>query len=391
MPIPFSRSLRAMRGHSLGRELAFYLIFSLNGAAWIAWLLFAKVSLYEVSRSARVEAQQRAHEVDAPFDSTIQQIHLALGQRVKAGEALVKLEATPEELQLQEQTARANSKPTLLKSLKGEIAVSQEAVAFSKAARAASLQEAEAHLREAEAAAALSEAKAQKYEHLQADGIISQLDAMQQTAEARRNRAFEESLRKTLERIREESSREITDREARLAELQKQAAELRATQTIDEAEETRLRQEVARRTILAPDDGVIGEVTELRRGSFAAAGTRLATIIPDGHLQVSGEFDTQTALGRIRPGQLARLRLFSFPWAEYGQIPLRVSRVSDEPRDGAIRVECELSNDIPSLINVQHGLTGILEVETGKVSPAALILREAGYRLRFGGAAENGN
>jgi len=371
--------------------MAFYFVCTLVAAAWAMWLRFATVSLYEVSRNARVEAQQRAHEVDAPFDSTIKGIHLALGQRVKVGEPLVELEATPEELQLQEQTVRARSVTTLLTTLNDEIAVTERSLAFSKAARAASLREAEARALEAESTALLSDDKAQKYEHLRADGILSQLDGMQQAAEAERNRAAAEALRGTLERIREESSREITDREAHLVELRKQVADLRATRTIDKSEEARLLHEVARRTILAPADGVIGEVTDLRPGSFTAAGTRLATVIPDGQLQVSGDFDIQTALGRIRPGQLARLRLFSFPWAEYGQIQLRVSRVSDEPREGAIRVECDFTKDVPSLVKVQHGLTGILEVETGKVSPASLILHEAGYRLRFGSSAGNGS
>jgi multidrug resistance efflux pump len=303
----------------------------------------------------------------------------------------VELEATPEELQLREQTVRARSVTSLLTRLNDEIALSEQSLSFSKAARTASLQEAEARAREAQSAALLSEAKAQKYERLQADGILSQLDGMQQTAEAKRNRATAEALRGTIERIREESSREIADREAHLVELRKQAADLRSTRAIDNAEEARLLQEVARRTVLAPVDGVIGEVTDLRPGSFAGAGTHLATIIPDGQLQVSGDFDTQTALGRIRPGQAARLRLFSFPWTEYGQIHLLVSRVSDEPRDGVIRVECDFSEGVPSLIKAQHGLTGILEVETGKVTPAALILREAGYRWRFGGVTGKGS
>jgi membrane fusion protein (multidrug efflux system) len=90
------------------------------------------------------------------------------------------------------------------------------------------------------------------------------------------------------------------------------------------------------------------------------------------------EFDPPAALGRIRPGQAARLRLKGFPWAQYGSIEGRVATVGNEIRDGRVRVECDVIGSAASLIPAQHGLPGSVEVRVEEISPAALALRVAG-------------
>ena len=90
------------------------------------------------------------------------------------------------------------------------------------------------------------------------------------------------------------------------------------------------------------------------------------------------EFDPPAALGRIRAGQPARMRLRGFPWTQYGTVAGRVSMVGDEIREGRVRVECEVQGRIAQAIPAQHGLPGTIEVEVEQVSPAALALRLAG-------------
>jgi membrane fusion protein (multidrug efflux system) len=75
------------------------------------------------------------------------------------------------------------------------------------------------------------------------------------------------------------------------------------------------------------------------------------------------------------------MRLDGFPWAEYGTIQARVSRVGTEIRDNLVRVEFtpELSSE--SHIIMQHGLPGSIEVSVEQVSPAVMILRAAGQLM----------
>ena len=68
----------------------------------------------------------------------------------------------------------------------------------------------------------------------------------------------------------------------------------------------------------------------------------------------------------------------AFPWGQYGTIPVTISRVGQEPRDGTIRVECDVSLPGNTSIPLQHGLTGQLEVEVEQTSPMALVLRVIG-------------
>jgi len=92
-------------------------------------------------------------------------------------------------------------------------------------------------------------------------------------------------------------------------------------------------------------------------------------------------FDPPAALGRIRPGQHARLRLEGFPWAQYGSVSATITNVASEIRDGNIRVEMALDSNSDSRIPLQHGLPGSVEVEIETLSPANLVLRTAGSLL----------
>jgi membrane fusion protein (multidrug efflux system) len=58
-----------------------------------------------------------------------------------------------------------------------------------------------------------------------------------------------------------------------------------------------------------------------------------------------------------------------------------VTEVADEIRDGRLRVELALRPDPASRIPLQHGMTGTLEVEVERISPAEVLLRAAGQVL----------
>jgi hypothetical protein len=88
-----------------------------------------------------------------------------------------------------------------------------------------------------------------------------------------------------------------------------------------------------------------------------------------------------SALGHIRPGQAAQLRLDSFPWPQYGAIPATIASIASAIDAGQVQVMLAIRQDAPADIPLQPGLTGTVEVETGQISPAELILRAAGQLL----------
>jgi membrane fusion protein (multidrug efflux system) len=110
-------------------------------------------------------------------------------------------------------------------------------------------------------------------------------------------------------------------------------------------------------------------------------GDTLGVVVPEGALRVVAHFLPTTALGRVQPGQPAQLRLDGFPWAQYGSLAGTVSSVASEARDGVIRVELRLEPATSTAIPLQHGLPGTVEVEVERISPATMVLREAGKHL----------
>jgi Cation efflux system protein CusB domain 1 len=95
-------------------------------------------------------------------------------------------------------------------------------------------------------------------------------------------------------------------------------------------------------------------------------------------LKIMTDFLPPAALGRIQPGQPARLRLEGFPWTQYGAVSAMVASMASEVRDGWVRVELAVRPDAASSVPLQHGLPGTVEVEVAHVSPAMLVLCTAG-------------
>jgi membrane fusion protein (multidrug efflux system) len=123
-------------------------------------------------------------------------------------------------------------------------------------------------------------------------------------------------------------------------------------------------------------------VANLQPGVFIEEGARLGAVVPSGELRIVADFPASDAVGRLQPGQPARLRLDAFPWTQYGSLPARVARVANEARDGRIRVELTVQPPPHSNIPLQHGLQGTAEVAVERTTPLRLALRMAGAALR---------
>jgi membrane fusion protein (multidrug efflux system) len=143
----------------------------------------------------------------------------------------------------------------------------------------------------------------------------------------------------------------------------------------------RLKLDIDKHVVRSPVSGRIGEAAPLRVGANIAPGQKLGTVVPQGQLMIVADFAPAAVLGRIKPGQLARLRLDGFPWAQYGSIDATVSRVAGEIRDGQARVEFALDPVAARNPLLQHGLPGSIEVGVDRAAPALMILRAAGQSL----------
>jgi len=350
-------------------------------AAWTAWFFLARVAIYEVSDKADVEVDRAAHPVEAQFTGRVVSSQLALDREVHAGEVLVELDADAQQFQLKEERTRRAALAPQVSALEDEIATEEKAWQQEQQASKVGLDESAARSRESEAGALLAEDEARREEQLFSSGVISEVDLRRARAAAQERRAAAESLQLGTSRLERQQRTQESERQARIQEIRTQLIQMQGQQATVSAEIERLEGEVGRRNIKAPVDGTLGDVSNLRVGSVVREGDRLAVVVPRGSLRIVANFLPPDALGRIKPGQPARLRLEGFPWAQYGSVNATVSSVANEIRDRRIRVELAVESNANSRIPMQHGLPGTIEVEVERISPAALVLRIASRAL----------
>src|SRR5262245_38429060 len=183
MAIPFARSMRSLDADSFRFSGVVLAIAGVLLAAWGAWFFLARVSLYELSESARVEVAAASHPVAAPVAARIVATHVTLGQHVAAGDLLLELEARTEAIELEEERSTRAANQSELTELHQEMDSEREALQRSTQAAQIELQESRAALREAEAATKYAEQKFKNFQLLNEQGLKPKLELDQAEAE----------------------------------------------------------------------------------------------------------------------------------------------------------------------------------------------------------------
>jgi membrane fusion protein (multidrug efflux system) len=350
-------------------------------AAWWCWAVFAQISLYAVSTDARVELDGATYPLGTPFTGRIVTANLRVGQSVRRGDLLVEIDSTSEQLQLREQEVQIDGLDPQIARLQTQIVAEDSAGTAEERGTHLSRGEAESRVREADMPAHFAEQELARMRTLYAQQLVSTRDMEKAQSEAGRLRSAAAALQAAADQVPQAQTARNRARDVRIARLRGEIATLAAQRETLRAETTRLSYEIERRRIRAPIEGRVGEAVNLRVGTVVSEGDRLGTIVPAGRLLIVAQYPAQEAMGRIRAGQSATLRLAGFPWAEFGTVSATVAAVAQEDRDGRVRVELALTNHSSFRGTLEHGMPGIIEVAVERVSPFALTLRTAGQWL----------
>jgi len=375
---PFPRTLRALRGDRSALSTWALAVAALLLVAWLAWFALARVSVRAVSAEARIEVERSVHPVEAPVAGRVRDFALELGQPVERGATLVQLDARELELELDAEQRRLAALRSQLDALREEVAVRGRARAEAREAGAAALAEARKTLENLELTAELAAEEYARIDRLDEFGGISEFELARSRLEDRKARTAVDGQRIALERLALDQRILDGDRAAVVAALESDARRLEGELVASEGVLERLDHAIERHAIRAPADGEVGEIAEVAAGSIVARGERLGAVVSRGRLYVVARFAPHDALGRIRPGQAARVRLAGFPWSQYGTLPARVESVGSEADGGTVRVELALDDPTAARVPLQHGLPGSVEVEVEAASPLELVLRSAG-------------
>jgi membrane fusion protein, adhesin transport system len=380
MATSFSRTSRSLANDTSRYALLVWGLVTMLLTAWLCWLSFASVTVYELSESARLEVAQAAHPIAALLPAKILSTSVRLGRRVEAGEILVEFDASSERLRLKEEEARLRSIPLQLQALERQLADEENAADQAQTVTSSAVDHARARYQEALATATFAEENSRRVAQLSASGRVAEIEMLRARSEAVKARSAADALSFEINRLKADAFGKASERSAALEALRRDVAELKGQSELATATIARLRQDIEKHLIRAPVAGVIGEAPSLDVGAFVDEGGVLASIVPSGGLRVVADFVPERVLGRVAPGQSARMRLDGFPWAQFGTVALKVEHMASEIRDGRIRVELlpEPGQDARLL---QHGLPGSVEVEIERTTPLVLALRAAGQRL----------
>src|SRR5262245_11939316 len=387
MSIHFSRSMRRLEADGSYRTAVLLGIITVFIVLWSTWLVKARLSVYASTGAARLEVSRENHPVDAPVVGRVSAAHLVAGQRVEAGDLLLELDANPERLERSEATAKLAPSAQQLRSLEDELNAEQRAIEVERKSAEAASAEALAKAQEVSTAAELALEEAKRLSNLQQRGLVSDLDALRGRKQAEARQSEARAAEAAAERVIRDLAAKEQDRLGRIARLKNEIAAIEGGRSEAVAASERLDYQIDQRLVRAPIAGTLAEVASLKVGAMVQAGDRVCTIVPDGALKVVALFRPSVALGRIRDGQSARIRLEGFPWTQYGSAPAKVTNVSGEVRDGQIRVDLALDRSSDSSIPLQHGLPAEVQVEIERISPASLVLRSVGRQLRVNAAS----
>jgi multidrug resistance efflux pump len=377
----FTRTTRALGREPSGRSWWLPLALASLLVAWGAWAFLARLTVYAVTDTARLEVDQAAYPVEAPVDGRIVATHIVLGSEVAAGEPLLELDSEPFRLERAELVAKREGYLAELKPLQAQIRAQEQQVESLRGARSTSGDELAAELQQQEAALRLAETVMRRAESLHAEGLTAEIDLEKAQTDLAQRRANVERCRAAIERQDWDRRAQASELDATLEETRHDEALALREISVADAAIRRLDNEIDRRTIRAAIAGRLGETSNARVGQYVAQGTRLGAVVPSGELRIVAEFRPEEALGRVRTGQNARFRLRGFPWIEYGSIPARVTGLASEALSGNARVELSVAHDVAFPIALQHGLPGSLEIAIERVSPATLVLRASGAWL----------
>jgi membrane fusion protein (multidrug efflux system) len=303
---------------------------------------------------------------------------MTLGQEVHAGDVLLTLDASRETLRLEEEQSRLAAFAPRIASLNREISALKQAQAQDLQASEASVRSARLRTQEATAATDYARDNERRLKDESKAGGVAAVEAQRAAAETRKLGAARDAMASDALRAESDARTRFSQQQAQIEALERAIVTLEGEHATTRNSIARLAQEQEQLVLRAPVDGVLGEVLSLGNGAFVAAGQKIATVVPRGGLMIVANFPPSAVLGRIHPGQQARMRLDGFPWTAYGSLDAEVSLVASEIRDQTVRVELRPRPASNRRILLQHGLPGVVEISLEQTAPVLLLLRSIG-------------
>ncbi|HEY0836629.1 MAG TPA: HlyD family type I secretion periplasmic adaptor subunit, partial [Azospirillum sp.] len=130
----------------------------------------------------------------------------------------------------------------------------------------------------------------------------------------------------------------------------------------------------ARRTLLAPADGVVTELAVHTLGGVVREAEALMKIVPeDGLLEIEARVRNRD-VGFVRPGQPVEVKVDTFAFTRYGALPgtlldVAADAAADDPQNATYKARIALERDTLRVdgrdVRLQPGMTVTVDIRTG--------------------------
>lgn len=103
--------------------------------------------------------------------------------------------------------------------------------------------------------------------------------------------------------------------------------------------------------LISPFDGKLSYLKTVHQYDYIEAGTSLFAIIPENQDYIGYLDVPKSGYGKIKTGQLVRIKIDNYPYQEFGQLEGIISSISLLPKDSVYRIEFSLPKGMRSSYN----------------------------------------
>ena len=404
--LPAALSLQDTPVHPAPRRFALAICALLVIA--IAWACIGQIDIVAVA-PGRIVVSERTKTLQPLETSVVRKVLVKDGDLVRAGQVLVELDATnasADGANAQEQLAWAQSEesrttalmqalqshraPTLAATATSHVSAQLDAEWQDISARLAKLDAEQAH-RQAELAtvretiakldATLPMAKQREsdFQALAEKGFMSGHAGQDRTRERIEQERDLATQQARLAEAQAASRETAQARASYLAETQRSLSERQAQATLKRQQFTQELSKAQQRSRLtqltAPVDGTVQQVAVHTEGGVATEAQVLMVIVPkDAEVTAEVVIDNKD-IGFVNAGQLATIKLETFPYTRYGTVDATVSSVTadavaDEKRGAIFPATLKFSQDSMAVdgkrIHLSPGMNITAEIKTGQ-------------------------
>lgn len=349
--------------HPLGRRVLWCLL--LLVFVLVIWALWGRLDIVAVAEGKLVP-QSYVKIVQPAESGIVRDILVGEGDRVAAGQVLLRMDAVISEAEVNALKSELERKRLSIQRIDAELSgipfqadeasdMSQEIAAqyaANRAAFAAALAEESAHLTKARQDLFAAEQVRNKlsqtlphyreqekaYGQLVEKGYAGPL----MLSDKRRERIEKEQELKTQDHVIASARASILQSEKTIAQIESDYrrqlyAERNETANAVEQLTQELAKQAHRKALLelkAPQDGVVKDLATHTIGTVVQPGTVLLTLVPEQEALRAEVWVTNADIGFVYPGQSVKLKFAAFPFQKYGLVEGTVEHVSADAADG---------------------------------------------------------